>query len=173
VTAQVNKPMAKRALKDKADRFRRPDGLTAFLEASVNGLMDLPFDEVVSLAFMFNWADTRQRDVVEGLTTFYRGDRLCIKAALPNSGPSNHGNNKQGIRRSKSFTANSASYSENGNSASRDSAPSSGSLFQEQSRDWSNGFSLDALNIDQSLLLHSWPDKTGSPGLHRPRHQVA
>ena len=38
--------------------------------------------------------------------------------------------------------------------------------FVEQTRDWSAGFSLDAVNMDQSLTLHSWPAGEGG-GAHR------
>jgi hypothetical protein len=58
-----SKPLvvAKRPLNAKVDRFRKALGVCEFLQASVKGLTELPLSEVVSLAFMFNWADTRQR----------------------------------------------------------------------------------------------------------------
>jgi len=173
--------------------WRDPGTLTGFLEASVGGLVDLPLDQVVSLASMFNWADSRQRDVVEVLQGLARGARLCLKAALPDPRAA-HGNTRDdsgnrsgggGIdpragtgaaasgaarwRRRSDYDSSSGEGVGvgvgSGSGRGRSGRSDRQALFVEQTRDWSHGFSLDALNIDQSLALHCWvPDPSGGSG---------
>ena len=200
--------------------WRDSSNLAHFLEASVGGLVDLPLDQVVSLASMFNWADSRQRDVVEVLQGLARGDRLCLKAALPHTardvrssghlssqrqrGRSSSSSRAANRRSSGNFssshrsganafaeagsTATAAarwrqrsardatfndegtdgagttpgfsSRSDNGNGRASSRGRCGGqpsteshAFVSEQTREWSPGFSLDALNIDQSLTL--------------------
>ena len=155
--------------------------------------MDLPLDQVVSLASMFNWADSRQRDVVEVLQGLARGARLCLKAALPDPRAA-HGNTRDdsgnrsgggGIdpragtgaaasgaarwRRRSDYDSSSGEGVGvgvgSGSGRGRSGRSDRQALFVEQTRDWSHGFSLDALNIDQSLALHCWvPDPSGGSG---------
>jgi len=44
-----------------SETWRDPGNLTHFLEESVGGLTDLKLSQVVALAFMFSWADVKQR----------------------------------------------------------------------------------------------------------------
>ena len=193
--------------------WRDPGNLATFLEASVGGLVDLPLDQVVSLASMFNWADSRQRDAVEVLQGLARGDRLCLKAALPHIARDSRSSSYQHSQRQRgrssssrgvagsragadafaeagstataaarwrqrsaqgaasnqggangstaSFNGMRSSYGgsdRGGRASSRGrrggrSSNESHAFVSEQTRDWSPGFSLDALNIDQSLTL--------------------
>ena len=94
---------------------------------------------------------SRQSDVVDHVNSMFRGDRLCLKAALPNQ---THHSTRTGRQASRQ----------------RDGSGGDGlerqANFVEQTRDWSPGFSLDAVNIDQSLTLPSWIEGGGRKHRH-------
>ena len=146
------------------------------LEASIAALHTLDYETIVSLAFMFNFTDARRLANIGGLVT---ANKVCIKAAIASEsdgartrasgeggrggwavGSGGGGGSSQNSRRDKGRSRSTSSRgpatpsSSSPRSSARGGGGGGGKGGLQPISEWSRGFSLDAVNIDQVASVH-------------------